>query len=124
MTNFSFQTAAFFIGLVAGSIPLIYKKAREKNVKIFPIDSEHSAIWQCLAGNEGNPVSKIIITASGGPFRTLPREQIKTAKAADALRHPNWNMGRKITIDCATLMNKGLEIIEARYLFDFETMDD
>jgi 1-deoxy-D-xylulose-5-phosphate reductoisomerase len=96
---------------------LVMAKAREKGVRIFPIDSEHSAIWQCLAGNEGNTVEKIIITASGGPFRSLPREQIKTALAADALRHPNWKMGRKITIDSATLMNKGLEVIEAMRLY-------
>jgi 1-deoxy-D-xylulose-5-phosphate reductoisomerase len=97
---------------------LVMKKAREKNVRIIPIDSEHSAIWQCLAGNEGNAVEKIMLTASGGPFRTLSRARIKTAAAADALRHPNWKMGRKITIDSATLMNKGLEVIEAMRLYD------
>jgi 1-deoxy-D-xylulose-5-phosphate reductoisomerase len=97
---------------------LVMKAARAKGVRIIPIDSEHSAIWQCLQGNENNPIEKIILTASGGPFRSLPREQIKTAAAADALRHPNWKMGRKITIDSATLMNKGLEVIEAMRLYD------
>jgi 1-deoxy-D-xylulose-5-phosphate reductoisomerase len=97
---------------------LVMKKAREKNVRIIPIDSEHSAIWQCLAGNEGNTVAKLILTASGGPFRKFSRERIKTAAVFDALRHPNWKMGRKITIDSATLMNKGLEVIEAMWLYD------
>jgi len=99
---------------------LIMKKAREKNLRITPIDSEHSAIWQCLAGNEHNPVEKIILTASGGPFRTWERSRIKKATATDALKHPNWLMGAKITIDSATLMNKGLEYIEAMWLFDLK----
>jgi len=97
---------------------LIMELAREKNVRITPIDSEHSAIWQCLQGNEDNEIEKIILTASGGPFRTRPQEKIVTATASDALRHPNWSMGAKITVDSATLMNKGLELIEAMWLFD------
>ena len=97
---------------------LVMNAAREKNVRITPIDSEHSAIWQCLQGNELNTVEKIILTASGGPFRTLSKEQIKKATAKEALRHPNWDMGGKITIDSATLMNKGLELIEAMWLFN------
>ena len=101
--------------VTAGS--LIMKLAREKDVRITPIDSEHSAIWQCMQGNEHNEIEKIILTASGGPFRTWEREQIAAATAVDALRHPNWSMGPKITIDSATLMNKGLELIEAMWLF-------
>jgi 1-deoxy-D-xylulose-5-phosphate reductoisomerase len=97
---------------------LVMDKAKEKGVRVTPIDSEHSAILQCLAGNEGNAVEKIILTASGGPFRKLSRDRIKSAAASDALRHPNWKMGRKITIDSATLMNKGLEVIEAMRLYD------
>jgi 1-deoxy-D-xylulose-5-phosphate reductoisomerase len=107
----------------AGS--LIMAAARKKNIRITPIDSEHSAIWQCLQGNDGknsnpyNPYEKIILTASGGPFRTWPREKITAeATAAEALKHPNWLMGEKITIDSATLMNKGLEYIEAMHLFN------
>ena len=91
--------------------------AREKGVRITPIDSEHSAIWQCLQGADYSSVEKIILTASGGPFREWSRERIAAATAADALKHPNWNMGAKITIDSATLMNKGLELIEAMHLF-------
>ncbi|MCL2285889.1 MAG: 1-deoxy-D-xylulose-5-phosphate reductoisomerase [Firmicutes bacterium] len=97
---------------------LIMGLAREKGVRITPIDSEHSAIWQCLQGNNQKDIEKIILTASGGPFRTWKREEIATATAADALCHPNWNMGPKITVDSATLMNKGLELIEAMWLFD------
>jgi len=98
---------------------LIMKLASEHGVRVVPIDSEHSAILQCLQGcNDGNDVEKIILTASGGPFRTWPKERIEKATAADALRHPNWSMGPKITIDSATLMNKGLELIEAKWLFD------
>ena len=96
---------------------LIMELAGEKNVRIIPIDSEHSAIWQCLQGNENNKVEKIILTASGGPFRTWEKGKIATATANDALRHPSWSMGAKITIDSATLMNKGLELIEAMWLF-------
>ena len=96
---------------------LIMKLAREKGVRISPIDSEHSAIWQCLQGNSQKDIEKIILTASGGPFRTWEKEKIAAVTAADALRHPNWSMGPKITVDSATLMNKGLELIEAMWLF-------
>lgn len=96
---------------------LVMKLAREKNVRITPIDSEHSAIWQCLQGNDIELAEKIILTASGGPFRTWAREKIAAANASAALKHPNWDMGAKITIDSATLMNKGLEFIEAMHLF-------
>ena len=102
--------------VTAGS--LVMNLAREKGVRITPIDSEHSAIWQCLQGNAMNEIEKIILTASGGPFRTWEKSKITAAKAKDALRHPNWSMGAKITIDSATLMNKGLELIEAMWLFD------
>ena len=84
---------------------------------ILPVDSEHSAIFQCLQGSHGDKVSKIHLTASGGPFRTWEKENIAVAKASDALKHPNWNMGAKVTIDSATMMNKGLEVIEAKWLF-------
>ena len=97
---------------------LIMGLAREKGVAITPIDSEHSAIWQCLQGNRERDIEKIILTASGGPFRTWEKDRIKKATAKDALRHPNWDMGAKITIDSATLMNKGLELIEAMWLFN------
>ena len=89
----------------------------KKNVSLKPIDSEHSAIFQCLNGNERKDVKKLIITCSGGAFRDKTLDEMKNLKAADALKHPNWNMGSKITIDCATLMNKGLEVIEAHHLF-------
>lgn len=88
--------------------------------RVYPVDSEHSAIYQCLVGEDPATVSRLIITASGGPFRTWTREQIAVARAADALRHPNWSMGAKITIDSATMMNKAFEIIEARWLFGIE----
>lgn len=88
--------------------------------RIFPVDSEHSAIYQCLAGEDRDAVRRLLITASGGPFRTWTPEQIARATAADALHHPNWSMGAKITIDSATLVNKAFEIIEARWLFDIE----
>jgi 1-deoxy-D-xylulose-5-phosphate reductoisomerase len=91
--------------------------AAKHNVKIFPVDSEHSAIFQCLMGSAGAEIEKIHLTASGGPFRTWNREDIAKATCAQALKHPNWAMGSKITIDSATMMNKGLEIIEARWLF-------
>jgi len=97
---------------------LIMCTAREKGVRITPIDSEHSAIWQCLQGNNESDIEKIILTASGGAFRGWNKEKIASAKAADALKHPNWNMGAKITVDCATMMNKGLELIEAMWLFN------
>lgn len=101
--------------VVAGE--LITNRAREKGVNIYPIDSEHSAIFQCLAGEFHNGIEKIILTASGGPFRGKTREQISTLTKMHALQHPNWNMGPKVTIDSATLMNKGLEVIEAKWLF-------
>ena len=91
--------------------------------ELIPVDSEHSAIFQCLEGSLGDKVAKIHLTASGGPFRTWSREKIAACTAADALKHPNWNMGAKVTIDSATLMNKGLEMIEARWLFDIDPKD-
>ncbi|MDE5764527.1 MAG: 1-deoxy-D-xylulose-5-phosphate reductoisomerase [Ruminococcus sp.] len=103
--------------LVAGG-ELIMSLARKKNVKIYPVDSEHSAIFQCLQGNRREQLNKIILTASGGPFYGYSYEQLKNVTKADALHHPNWSMGNKITIDSATLMNKGLEFIEAKWLFD------
>lgn len=87
------------------------------DVKLFPVDSEHSAIWQCLAGEKISDVERLILTGSGGPFRTRGKETFATITVEEALKHPNWNMGRKITIDSATMMNKGLEVIEARWLF-------
>ena len=104
--------------VVAGDI--VTEAARSRNVKIVPVDSEHSAIYQCLAGEDPSKVSRLIITASGGPFRTFPAERLATVTAADALRHPNWSMGAKITVDSATMMNKAFEIIEARWLFGVE----
>ena len=102
----------------AGSI--IMKEARDRGVKILPVDSEHSAIFQSLQGNDMNPVSRIILTASGGPFREKDAEFLKTVTVEDALKHPNWSMGKKITIDSATMMNKGLEVIEAKWLFNID----
>lgn len=101
--------------VVAGE--LVTKTAREKGVNIYPVDSEHSAIFQCLLGEFHNPIEKIYLTASGGPFRGWTTEQLKKVKPSQALKHPNWEMGAKITIDSATLMNKGLEVIEAKWLF-------
>jgi 1-deoxy-D-xylulose-5-phosphate reductoisomerase len=101
--------------VVAGE--LVTELAREKGVSIYPVDSEHSAIFQCLTGEWHNPIEKIILTASGGPFRGKDREFLQTVTKAQALKHPNWEMGAKITIDSATLMNKGLEVIEAKWLF-------
>jgi 1-deoxy-D-xylulose-5-phosphate reductoisomerase len=101
--------------VVAGE--LITKLAREKAVNILPVDSEHSAIFQCLAGEWENPIEKIVLTASGGPFRGRTRTELATVTRAQALKHPNWDMGAKITIDSASLMNKGLEAIEAKWLF-------
>lgn len=103
--------------LVAGG-EIVMNLAKEKGVRIIPVDSEHSAIFQCLGFNLDADFRKLIITASGGAFRDLPKEKIEKMKAADALRHPNWNMGKKITIDCATLLNKGLEVIEACRLYN------
>ena len=101
--------------VVAGD--LVTKLAREKGVNILPVDSEHSAIFQCLAGEFDNKIEKIYLTASGGPFRGRTKESLATVRKAEALKHPNWEMGDKITIDSATLMNKGLEVIEAKWLF-------
>lgn len=101
--------------VVAGD--LITRLAREKQVDIFPVDSEHSAIFQCLAGEFKNPVEKLILTCSGGPFREMSHQQLEKVTPEDALKHPNWDMGAKITIDSATLMNKGFEVIEAKWLF-------
>lgn len=101
--------------VVAGSI--ITRLAREKGVNIYPVDSEHSAIFQCLTGEFHNPVEKIYLTASGGPFRGKKRDFLATVKKEQALKHPNWDMGCKITIDSASFMNKGLEVIEAKWLF-------
>ena len=102
--------------LVVGG-EIITAAAKEKGVQLLPIDSEHSAIFQCLMGSMGNKPRKIILTASGGPFRGYTAEQMKTVTKAQALKHPNWSMGSKITIDSATMMNKGLELIEAVWLF-------
>ena len=104
--------------VMAGQI--VMEKAREAGVRVLPVDSEHNAIFQCLNGNHGGPeaVSRLILTASGGPFRTWKKEDLEHVTLEQALKHPTWTMGRKITIDSATLFNKGLEMIEARWLFD------
>jgi 1-deoxy-D-xylulose-5-phosphate reductoisomerase len=107
--------------VVAGE--LITRKAKENGVDILPVDSEHSAIFQCLAGEERNPAEKIILTCSGGPFRGKTRNQLLKVTPEDALAHPNWEMGAKITIDSASLMNKGFEMIEARWLFGLSPED-
>ncbi len=104
--------------VTAGTI--VMDLAKTNNLSIIPVDSEHSAIFQCLQGNNHDDVSKLILTASGGPFREYSKEQLKHVTLEQALKHPNWVMGHKITIDSATLMNKGLEVIEARHLFDIE----
>ena len=104
--------------VAAGSV--VMAEARRCGVRILPVDSEHSAIFQCLQGAQGNRVERIHLTASGGPFRTWTRDRIETAGKDLALQHPNWNMGAKITIDSATMMNKGFEVIEAKWLFDVE----
>ena len=101
--------------VVAGE--LIDALAAENNVPILPVDSEHSAIFQCLVGEIGNPIEKILLTASGGPFRTFTKEQLTQVTKEQALKHPNWSMGAKITIDSASMMNKGFEVMEARWLF-------
>ena len=101
--------------VVAGE--LITSLARQHGVRLLPVDSEHSAIFQCLVGEEQNPIEKIILTASGGPFRGRSAQQMEAVTKAQALKHPNWEMGAKITIDSASLMNKGLEVIEAKWLF-------
>ena len=97
---------------------LVMETVSEKGVRLLPVDSEHSAIFQCLEGNRHRPVKKILLTASGGPFRGFSREELEHVTPAQALKHPNWSMGAKITIDSATMMNKGLEVIEAKWLFD------
>jgi 1-deoxy-D-xylulose-5-phosphate reductoisomerase len=102
--------------VMAGEI--VMQRAREKGVRVLPVDSEHNAIFQCLEGKSGHHVNNLILTASGGPFRTWPAEKLASVTVTDALKHPTWNMGQKITIDSATLFNKGLEMIEARWLFD------
>lgn len=107
--------------VVAGDI--VTKLALENKVSIYPVDSEHSAIFQCLAGEMHNPIEKIILTASGGPFRGKKKSELASITKAQALKHPNWTMGAKITIDSATLMNKGLEMIEAKWLFDLQASE-
>ncbi|SFR79160.1 1-deoxy-D-xylulose-5-phosphate reductoisomerase [[Clostridium] aminophilum] len=102
---------------------IITRLAAEKGVKILPVDSEHSAIFQSLQGESMNPVHKILLTCSGGPFRGKNREELKNIRVEDALKHPNWAMGRKITIDSSTLANKGLEVMEAKWLFDVDIDD-
>lgn len=104
--------------VMAGEV--VMNRAKEKGIAVLPVDSEHNAIFQCLQGNHGGAeqVNRLILTASGGPFRTTPREQLADVTLEQALKHPTWKMGRKITIDSATLFNKGLEMIEARWLFD------
>ena len=99
---------------------IIMPLAKEKGVKILPVDSEHSAIFQCLQGAGENRIHKILLTASGGPFRGRSREQLAGVQPEDALKHPNWSMGRKITIDSSTMVNKGLEVMEAHWLFDVD----
>ena len=96
---------------------LVIEAAARRGIRIFPVDSEHSAIFQCLQGNEGNKIDKILLTCSGGPFRGLTLNQMRDKTPADALKHPSWSMGSKITIDSATLANKGLEVMEATWLF-------
>lgn len=103
--------------LVSGG-RLVMNLVKEKGVQLLPVDSEHSAIFQCLHGQKKNAVGKIILTASGGPFRNYSQEQLNQVSAKEALCHPNWSMGPKITVDCSTLMNKGLEMIEAHFLFE------
>lgn len=104
--------------VAAGSV--ITALQRQHGAEILPVDSEHSAIFQCLEGNRSYKVAKVHLTASGGPFREWPRERIEKCTAEDALKHPNWSMGAKVTIDSSSLMNKGLEMIEAKWLFDLE----
>ncbi len=104
--------------VIAGEI--VTRVSKKKGVKILPVDSEHSAIFQCLEGQKSDFLKKIILTASGGPFRTMTKNQLQRVKPKQALKHPNWKMGKKITIDSASLMNKGLEVIEAKWLFDVQ----
>lgn len=107
--------------VVAGE--LVNKLIDHHKIQLIPIDSEHSAILQCLLGENQNSISKLILTASGGPFRTKTKDEIKDCTVIEALNHPNWNMGDKITIDSATMMNKGLEVIEAKWLFNMDVKD-
>ncbi|MBP1710487.1 MAG: 1-deoxy-D-xylulose 5-phosphate reductoisomerase, partial [Deltaproteobacteria bacterium] len=104
--------------VIAGHI--VTGRAKQKKIKIFPVDSEHSAIFQCLAGQKTQNLRRILLTASGGPFYNLSRNELKKVTLEQALRHPRWKMGSKITIDSASLMNKGLEVIEAKWLFDMD----
>src|SRR5690625_4796272 len=104
--------------VAAGEI--VMQKAKAHDVNIIPVDSEHSAIFQCLRGESPSEIKRLIITASGGSFRDLSRDELEDVTLADALNHPNWAMGKKITIDSATMMNKGLEVIEAKWLFDLD----
>ena len=104
--------------VTAGKI--VMDLARKYQARILPVDSEHSAIFQCLNGESSNKIDKILLTASGGPFRNMSREDLKNVSKTDALKHPNWSMGQKISIDSSTLMNKGLEVIEAKWLFDVD----
>ena len=99
---------------------IVMDLAKKNNVKILPVDSEHSAIFQSLNGENSKEIDKILLTASGGPFRTKTKDDLKTVTVEDALKHPNWSMGRKITIDSATMVNKGLEVLEAKWLFDVD----
>ena len=99
---------------------IIMPLAKKNNVQILPVDSEHSAIFHSLQGNDNNKISRILLTASGGPFRGMTRQQMADIQVEDALKHPNWEMGRKITIDSSTMVNKGLEVMEAKWLFDVE----
>lgn len=110
--------------LVVGGT-LVMEKAREKGVRIMPIDSEHSAVWQAMGFDYSTPFSRIILTASGGAFRDLSKEELEKVTATEALKHPNWNMGAKITVDCATLVNKAFEVIEAKWLYNtnFDKID-
>ena len=102
---------------------IIMKLAKEKGINIYPVDSEHSAIFQCLQGKSGNKIRKLLLTASGGPFLHTPKEELKDVTLEAALKHPNWAMGAKVTIDSSTMVNKGLEVCEARWLFDTEPKD-
>lgn len=108
--------------LVAGG-EIIMSAASEKGVSILPVDSEHSAVFQSLEGNQNRKIKKILLTASGGPFRGFTKEQLSNVTLEQALKHPNWSMGKKITIDSASMMNKGLEVIEAKWLFDVDVKD-
>ena len=107
--------------VMAGEI--VIKKAKKKGVKIIPVDSEHSAIFQCLEGHKRENLRRIILTASGGPFINFTRDELKKVNLSQALQHPNWKMGKKITVDSASLMNKGLEVIEAKWLFNMDISD-